>query len=475
MHGNTIGVIGLAVMGRNLALNLADRGFAVAVYNRTDAATTDLVDQLRPSQLVAPFYTVPELVQSLQRPRRVLVMVKAGAPVDAVIGELEPLLEPGDIVIDGGNSHFSDTDRRGKALAERGIEFFGVGISGGESGARHGPSLMPGGPSRAYPTIAPVLEAIAARAGGTPCVAYLGAGAVGHFVKMVHNGIEYGVMQLISETYAVMKEMLGLPNERLAGIYQEWHDHGPASYLLEITAHIFGVRDPETGGRLIDMIVAEAEQLGTGMWASQSALELHVPVPNIDIAVGMRNLSALKGERDAARRWLGATARAAGAGSQKVRLENVRGALDAATVLTYAQGFALLRAASLALGYETNLRDVAAVWRAGCIIRSALLPRLMEIYEQSPDLANPLLDRTLAEDVVTQRSHLASVIGGAVEAGIPVPGFANALAYLDAYRAEWLPFNLVQAQRDYFGSHRYRRIDREGLFHSDWEHAEEGR
>ena len=475
MDGNDIGVVGLAVMGRNLALNIADKGFAVAVFNRTGSVTDELAATLRPSQRVTPFYSVREFVESLKRPRRVIIMVMAGAPVDAVIGQLEPLLEPGDIVMDGGNSHFRDTDRRGKALAGRGVDFFGVGISGGESGARNGPSLMPGGPKQAYRQIKPVLEAIAARADGSPCVAYLGAGAVGHFVKMVHNGIEYGVMQLISETYAVMKDLLGLSNEQLAEVYQDWHDGELSSYLIEITAGIFRKRDDETGGYLIDMIQAEAGQLGTGMWASQSALDLHVPVPNIDIAVGMRSLSALKQQRDAARRLLGTSTQHPGAGGQEVRVESVREALFAGIMLTYVQGFALLQAASAALGFAIDLREVAGVWRAGCIIRSALLPRIMAVFERAPGLANLLLDRQTAEEVVSRRLDLASVIEGAMHAGVPVPGFANALAYVDAYRAEWWPFNLVQAQRDYFGSHQYRRTDREGVFHTDWDEAQYGR
>ena len=320
-----------------------------------------------------------------------------------------------------------------------------------------------------------MLEAIAARADGSPCVAYLGAGAVGHFVKMVHNGIEYGVMQLISETYGVMKQLLGLSNDQLAEVYQSWHDGELSSYLLEITAGIFRTRDGETGGFLIDMIQAEAGQLGTGMWASQSALDLHVPVPNIDIAVGMRSLSALKQERDVARPLLASPTRDRRADRQSVSLENVREALFAGIVLTYAQGFALLQAASTAHGFDISLREVAGVWRAGCIIRSALLPRIMAVFEQAPELASLLLDRQTAEDVASRRLDLVNVVEGAMHAGIPVPGLANALAYLDAYRAEWWPFNLVQAQRDYFGSHQYRRTDREGVFHTDWDQAEEGR
>jgi 6-phosphogluconate dehydrogenase len=470
LTGNDIGVVGLAVMGRNLALNIADRGFAVAAYNRSDEATRSLVASLEPAQRVTARFSLDGFVKSLKRPRLILLMVKAGAPVDAVISQLEPLLEPGDIVMDGGNSHFTDTDRRGRALSGKGIHFFGVGISGGEVGARRGPSLMPGGPQEAYPHIRPVLEAIAARAGGSPCVSYLGSGAVGHYVKMVHNGIEYGVMQLIAETYAVMKRLLGFSNERLADTYAEWLTGDLSSYLLEITAGIFRKRDPETRGYLVDLILPEAEQKGTGQWASQSALDLHVPVPNIDVAVGMRNLSALEGEREEARKLFGAGPPTEG--MQGVTAESVREAFHAAVVVTYAQGFALLQKASLALEYGMSLREVAGVWRGGCIIRSALLPGIMAAFERRPDLPNLLLDQDFARQVASRRPHLVSILEAAMSGGIPAPGFAASLAYLDTYAADWSPLNLTQAQRDYFGSHQYRRVDREGTFHTDWDAGE---
>ena len=474
MNGNDIGIIGLAVMGRNLVLNVADKGFAVAAFNRTASVTQEFASSLGPNQRVTPLYSLGEFADSLKRPRVVMLMVMAGAPVDAVIGQVEPFLEPGDIIIDGGNSNFMDTERRGKALLQKGLNFFGVGISGGEFGARYGPSLMPGGPRDAYPVIRPILEAVAARADdGSPCVAYLGPGAVGHFVKMVHNGIEYGVMQLISETYALLKELLGYSNDQLADTYQEWHSGELNSYLVEITSHIFRKRDEDTRRFLVDTILAEAGQLGTGQWTSQSAMELHVPVPNIDIAVGMRSLSALVEERKAARQLLGTSTRDSRTGTTGLKPESVRGALFAAVILTYAQGFALLQTASAKLGFGVTLRDVAAVWRAGCIIRSALLPRFMEVFERTPELSNLLLDKAIAEEGISRRPDLAACTTAAMSAGVPVPGLANALAYVDAYRAEWWPFSLVQAQRDYFGSHEYRRIDREGLFHTDWQPDEQ--
>lgn len=488
--GNDIGMIGLGVMGSNLALNMADHGFSVAAYNRTEAVTREFAAQLRPEQNVRAYYTLDELVASLARPRRVMIMVKAGGPVDAVIGGLETLLDPEDIVIDGGNSHFTDTERRGRSLATKGLHFLGVGISGGEAGARRGPSMMPGGPEEAYQAVRPIFEAIAAQADGGPCVAYLGPGAAGHYVKMVHNGIEYGLMQLIAESYALMKEVLGLSNEELAEVYAEWNEAELDSYLVEITSAIFKRRDVPTGFYLIDLIRGEAEQLGTGMWTSQSAMDLRVPIPNIDIAVSMRNLSALDEERRQASmalagpgEWGGegpsqptsggrALGGYAGAGraqeSHPPTVDTVRNALFAGMVITYAQGFALLRTASDALGYALHLADVASVWRGGCIIRSALLRQIKTVFEQSEGTPSLLLDREAAGLVAERRDDLVGAIEAGISKGVAVPGLMTALAYLDAYRVQWLPSNLIQAQRDYFGAHGYRRLDKEGTFHTDW-------
>jgi 6-phosphogluconate dehydrogenase len=474
---NDIGLIGLGTMGGNLVLNMADRGFAVAAFNRTTSVTEGFVSRLEPTQRVAPCYSLQGLLDSLEPPRRIMMMVSAGAPVDAVLAELGPLLRSGDIVIDGGNSHFNDTDRRSAALAARGIHYLGVGISGGESGARHGPSMMPGGPREAYDAVRPMFEAVAARADGAPCVAYLGPGSAGHYVKMVHNGIEYGLMQLISESYALLKQGLGLDNERLGQVYGEWQAGELESYLLEITAAIFRQRDDRTAGFLVDLILGEAGQLGTGMWTSQSAMDLHVPVPNIDIAVSMRNLSALEAEREKVQEAMG---RGAGAGSGPegaapasgrspgLTVEAVRDALFAATVISYAQGFSQLQRASAAQGYGLALRDVASVWRGGCIIRSVLLRDFRAAFEKQPDLPNLLLDEGLLSAVTARRGALAAAATAGMAAGIPVPGLASALAYLDAYLAAWLPTNLIQAQRDYFGAHTYRRIDRDGVFHTEW-------
>jgi len=478
--GNDIGLFGLAVMGRNLALNMADKGFAVSAFNRTQSVTEEFASRIEPGQQVQAFYSLEEFIGSLKKPRVAMLMVKAGKPVDAVIEELEPLLESGDIIVDGGNSHFTDTERRVRLLEGKGIHFLGVGISGGEAGARHGPSMMPGGRREAYQVVRPIFEATAAKADGEACVAYLGPGASGHYVKMVHNGIEYGIMQLIAETYALLKEGLGLGNEALADIYAEWAGAELESYLVEITADIFRRRDEETGKYLVDLILGEAEQLGTGMWASQSALDLHVPVPNIDIAVTMRNLSSLVEERRDAGELLSSAKRAAGTGLSRpspaeaveaaddVTVQNVRSALYAGTILTYTQGFAQLQTASRAMGFGLDLADVAAVWRGGCIIRSVLLRDIKAAFLRSKGLPNLLLDPELGQDVVSRREALVSTIGAASSSGIPVPGLSTALSYLDAYQAEWLPFNLVQAQRDYFGAHMYQRVDKQGVFHTDW-------
>ncbi|MFH0916836.1 MAG: NADP-dependent phosphogluconate dehydrogenase [bacterium] len=482
---NDIGMIGLAVMGRNLVLNMADRGFAVAAYNRTDSVTREFAAELDSGQRVEACYSLEQFVGSLEKPRRAMIMVKAGKPVDAVIAALEPLLAPGDVLVDGGNSYFRDTERREKSLAAVGIHFFGVGISGGEFGARTGPSMMPGGPQEAYQSVRAIFEAIAARADGEPCVSYLGPGATGHYVKMVHNGIEYGFMQLIAETYALMKEGLGLSNEELADVYAEWDGAELNSYLLEITSNIFKQRDEKTGGHLVDLIRGEAGQLGTGMWTSQSAMDLQVPAPNIDVAVAMRNLSALEDQRRAATTLLGSAVTGGDAASgasphsgagegPRLTAETVRDALYAAMVMTYAQGFAQLQVASKALGFGLHLEDVASVWRGGCIIRSALLRDIKAAFQRQPELPNLLLDPELSRVVVSRRDHLVRAVEAGASAGVAVPGLMTALAYLDAYRAEWLPSNLIQAQRDYFGAHTYHRVDGEGIFHTDWLAGQDG-
>jgi len=486
VQSNDIGLIGLGVMGRNLVLNMADNGFAVAAYNRTSSVTQEFASRLEAGQQVQPFFSLEDLVGSLKKPRRIMMMVAAGQAVDAVIGEVEPLLEPGDVIIDGGNSHFADTARRGEALEAKAIHLLGVGISGGGFGARHGPSMMPGGQKDAYESVRPIFEAMAARVNDTPCVAYLGPRGAGHYVKTVHNGIEYSIMQLIGETYALMKEGKGFTNEQLADIYAEWDAAELKSYLVEITSQIFRRHDEKTGGYVVDSILGEAEQHGTGMWTSQSAMDLHVPVPNIDIAVAMRNLSALEEERKTAAQLLRPARATAGTGLSRssnaeaaegvgdLPVNSLRNALYAALIITYAQGFAQLQTASKALEFDLRLDDVAAIWRGGCIIRSVLLNEIRTIFERHHELSNLMLDPELSRGIISRRPDLARTVAAGVHSGIPVPGMMAALAYLDAYRAEWLPLNLIQAQRDYFGSHTYRRIDEAGSFHTDWLSPEGG-
>jgi 6-phosphogluconate dehydrogenase len=475
---NDLGLIGLGTMGSNLVLNMADNGFAVAAFNRTTSVTEKFAAELKPNQRVQPCYSIEELLTSLEPPRKIMMMVDAGKPVDAVLGNLDSLLGAGDIVIDGGNSHFRDTERRSAALGARGIDYLGVGISGGQLGARYGPSLMPGGPRAAYDAVRPIFEAIAAQADGRPCVAYLGPGSAGHYVKMVHNGIEYGLMQIIAESYALLRQGLGLDNERLARVYSEWQAVELESYLLQITAEIFRRRDEKTAGYLVDVILAEPGQLGTGMWTSQSAMDLHVPVPNIDIAVSMRHLFALADQRAKARQVesgeTGGGAEEAARGvpigprAPHLSIDAVRGALFAGMIITYAQGFAQLQQASAAQGYNLALHDVASIWRGGCIIRSALLRDIRTAYEREPHLPNLLLDGALSGQVAERRDALVAAGEAGMEARIPVPGLVTALSYLDGYLVDWLPGNLIQAQRDYFGAHTYRRIDEEGIFHTDW-------
>ncbi len=473
---NDIGMIGLGTMGRNLVLNMADRGFAVAAFNRTSSVTDMFVSGLRPDQHVHPCHSLDELLDSLKRPRVIMMMVDAGRPVDAVLEGLEPLLEPGDIVVDGGNSHFRDTDRRGAALDGRSVRYLGVGISGGELGARHGPSMMPGGPRAAFQAVQPIFEAVAANVEGRACVSYLGPGSAGHYVKMVHNGIEYGFMQLIAESYALLKQGLGLTNPELADVYGEWQGAELDSYLVEITSQILRRRDERSGGFLIDVIRGEAGQLGTGTWTSQNAMDLHVPTPTVDAAVSMRSLSGLEQERAEARRTADAGGVAGGVAGAAARastppaltVELVRDALYAGLIVAYAQGFALLRRASEVQGYGLSLGEVASIWRGGCIIRSALLRVISAVFEGQPGLANLLLDPGLSAEVNMRRGALAAVVRAGATEQIPIPGMMTALAYVDSYQTGWLPTNLIQAQRDFFGAHTYQRVDQEGIFHTDW-------
>jgi 6-phosphogluconate dehydrogenase len=465
-----IGMVGLGVMGRNLVLNIADHGFFVIGYDNDPAKVQALRDAAGDRPVLGAS-TLEDFIGHLRTPRAVMMLVPAGPPVDSVIRDLLQHLKPGDLIIDGGNSHYPDTDLRAAALAEKGIAYLGLGVSGGEDGARHGPSLMPGGPRDAYERVRPILEAIAARVNGEPCVTYLGPGSAGHYVKMVHNGIEYAVMQLIAETYDLMKRGLGLNDDDLHAVYDRWNGGESSGYLMEITAQIFCRADELTGKRLIDEILDEARQKGTGMWASQDAMSLQVPVPSIDVAVAMRDLSGFKADREAASRTLGGSGKRF-SGDREAFVGELGSALCAAMIVAYGQGMALLRVASDVKGYDLHLADVARIWRGGCIIRAALLERILAAFNRRPDLSNLLLDQGLGDAVASRQAELRSVVSTGVGLGIPMPGFMSALAYFDAYRSAWLPANLIQAQRDFFGAHSYERVDVKGVFHTQWEQTE---
>ncbi len=463
-----IGVIGLGTMGRNLALNFADHGFSVAVYNRTAEKTREFMAQEAGSRDLLPGYDLQEFIGLLRRPRAIIMMVAAGPAVDALISEILPFLEPGDVLIDGGNSHFTDTDRRIKFLSGKQVWFLGLGVSGGESGARYGPSLMPGGPREAYDRVASVLKAAAAQVNGEPCVAYLGPGSAGHYVKMVHNGIEYGLMELIAETYDLLKRALGLQPRDLAAIFELWNQDELNSFLIEITPKIFRRLDDKTGQPLVDLILDKAKQKGTGMWTSEEALHLQVGTPTIDMAVVMRDLSGFKSEREAAARVL-ARPQIAFAGDRQLFIRRLKNALFACLITTYAQGMALLKKASETYGYGLNLEAVARIWRGGCIIRSALLEHIRSAFLAQADLPNLLLDPYLRQEFMSREDDLRQVVIVATELGLPAAAMMATLAYVMAYRSAQLPANLIQAQRDYFGAHTYERVDAPGTFHTQWD------
>ncbi|NTZ08128.1 NADP-dependent phosphogluconate dehydrogenase [Burkholderia metallica] len=469
MGKQAIGVIGLAVMGRNLALNIESRGYAVSVYNRSREKTDELIAEF-PGRNLVPAYTLEEFVASLETPRRILMMVKAGEATDATIASLKPLLEKGDVLIDGGNTHFTDTIRRNQELAQSGLHFIGTGVSGGEEGALRGPSIMPGGQRDAYDLVEPILKQIAAKApsDGEPCVAYMGPDGAGHYVKMVHNGIEYGDMQLIAESYSVLKDVAGLTNDELGAVYTEWNQGELDSYLIEITSKIFGKKDEETGKHLVDVILDRAAQKGTGKWTSQNALDLGVPLPLITESVFARVLSSLKTERVAASKILSGPAAAPFDGDRAAFVEAVRRALYLSKVISYAQGFAQLRTASEEYGWNLDLGTIAKIFRAGCIIRARFLQKITDAYAKDPALANLLLDPYFKDIAANYQASLRDVVVAAVKAGVPVPAFASAVAYFDSYRSERLPANLVQAQRDFFGAHTFERTDKPGSFHANW-------
>jgi 6-phosphogluconate dehydrogenase len=462
-----IGMIGLGVMGRNLVLNMADHGFSVAGYDKDPAK----VESLRKESAERPVRgatNMLDFIAMLQKPCAIMMLVPAGAPVDSAIKDLLPHLDKGDLIIDAGNSYFKDTDLRAGTLAEKGIHFLGVGVSGGEEGARHGPSIMPGGPKDAYERVRPIFEAVAAKANGYPCVTWLGPGSSGHFVKMVHNGIEYAVMQLIAETYDLMKRGLGLNDDELHAIFCKWNNGELNGYLMEITSEIFSKTDEKAGKRIIDEILDIARQKGTGMWTSQSAMELQVPVPTIDLAVAMRDLSVFAKEREQAGAIYQRSKRRV-AVNPDTFLSQLHSALFGGMIIVYAQGMALLAAASDKYDYNLDLEAVARVWRGGCIIRAALLEDICAAFQVRRDLPNLLLDPSLSRKVMEHQECLRQVVCRAAESGVPAPGLMVSLSYLDAYCSEWLPANLIQAQRDYFGAHTYERIDAKGTFHTEWE------
>ncbi|WP_270165405.1 NADP-dependent phosphogluconate dehydrogenase [Paenibacillus sp. SYP-B4298] len=467
MSKQQIGVIGLAVMGKNLAMNIESRGFSVALYNRSPEKTDDLLKEA-PGRNFVGTYSMEEFVGALETPRKILIMVQAGQATDATINQLVPLLSPGDILIDGGNAYFPDTQRRNKELSAQGFRFIGAGVSGGEEGALKGPAIMPGGQQDAYELVEPILTAISAKVNGDPCCTYIGPDGAGHYVKMVHNGIEYGDMQLIGEAYHLLKDVLGVSTEELANIFSEWNNGELDSYLIEITADIFTKTDPDTGKPMVDVILDSAGQKGTGKWTSQSALDLGVPLSIITESVFARFISALKEERVAASQKLSGPAATAFDGDRQQFIEAVRQALYASKIASYAQGFAQMRAASEAYGWDLNYGSIAMIFRGGCIIRARFLQNIKDAYDRNPQLANLFLDDYFGGIVQRYQSAWREVVAIAVTRGIPVPAFASALAYYDSYRTERLPANLLQAQRDYFGAHTFERVDKPGKFHYQW-------
>jgi 6-phosphogluconate dehydrogenase len=461
-----IGMVGLGVMGRNLLLNMAEHGFRVAGYDK-DPQKVALLRQEAAGFPVQAAEDVASFIALLHTPRAVMLLVPAGPVVDNVIRDLLPNLSPDDMIIDAGNSHFTDTDLRQKTLEARGLHFFGMGVSGGEAGARHGPSMMPGGPEPAYQRVRDILEASAAHVDGDPCVTYLGPGSAGHYVKMVHNGIEYGIMQLIAETYDLLRRGYGLSDDELSEVFARWNQAELNGYLIEITADIFRKVDDATGKRLVDVVLDAAHQLGTGMWTSQDAMTLHVPTPTIDTAVAMRNLSGREDVRLNISKSYGQQIQPDGRNKDQI-MQATRRALYAGIILTYAQGFAQLAQASLSYHYNLDLVAVARIWRGGCIIRSQLLEPIRDAYRRQPALLHLALDPTLGKAIEESLPDLRAVVQAAGSLGLPVPALMASLAYIDSLRSTHLPANLIQAQRDYFGAHTYERVDQRGIFHTQW-------
>ncbi|MDA3959348.1 MAG: decarboxylating NADP(+)-dependent phosphogluconate dehydrogenase [Planctomycetota bacterium] len=464
-----IALIGLAVMGQNLVMNMADHGFTVAVYNRTTSVTKEFVAGTAKDASVIGCETLEEMVATLKPPRRVMMLVKAGGPVDAVIDQLTPLLDKGDIIIDGGNSHFPDTQRRWEACKAKGLRFIGTGVSGGEEGARHGPSIMPGGEPDAWPFVKDIFQSVSAKSGGEPCCDWVGSGGAGHYVKMVHNGIEYGDMQLICEAYQILREGLGLSNQELHQVFTKWNEEELDSYLIEITRDIFGYTE-EDGTHTVDLILDKAGQKGTGKWTGISALDLGMPVTLIGESVFARCLSALKDERTAAAKILSGPDGKIAAADRDAFIEDVKQALYASKIVSYAQGYMLLREATKEHGWDLNFGGIALMWRGGCIIRSRFLGDIKAAFDKNPELSNLLVDDFFKKAIDKAQGGWRRVVAAATTAGIPIPTFSTALSFYDGYRRERLPANLLQAQRDYFGAHTYERTDKPAgeWFHTNW-------
>jgi 6-phosphogluconate dehydrogenase len=466
MNTFDFGIVGLGVMGRNLLLNMADQKYAVAGLDLDADKVLSLTEEANSQHQIKATTAVEEFVGLIKKPRAIMILVPAGKPVDNVINNLLPYLDKGDILIDGGNTYFTDTDRRFTELSTKGIHFFGMGISGGEKGARFGPSLMPGGNKEAYERLRPIFESIAAKVNGEPCVEYLGNGSAGNYVKMAHNGIEYGIMQLISEAYDLMKRGYQLDDTTIQKVFEDWNNNELESYLIEITGHILKKKDTD-GQLLINLISDWAKSKGTGKWTSQNAMDLEVPLSTVDAAVAMREMSKNKPERIEASSKLIWNAEQTNTDLPSA-IETLKGALYFSILITYAQGLALLTRASKEYNYDLNLETIAKIWRGGCIIRSTLLEDFRQAYAKNGELKNILLDDSIAKTLTENQSNIRSTVQFAVQKGIPIAGLMNSLAYFDAYRSEKLPTNLIQALRDYFGAHTYERTDTNGIFHTEW-------
>jgi len=468
MNKYEIGLIGLAVMGENLVLNMESKGFSVAVYNRSAEKTKAFAESKAKEKNIFPAYTLEEFVKSLESPRKIMLMVKAGAPVDKSIESLLPLLEKGDLIIDGGNSDYLDTERRSEWLKKEGLLFIGTGVSGGEEGALKGPSIMPGGSKESYALVEPLFKKISAQVECEPCCTHIGAGGAGHFVKMVHNGIEYGDMQLITEAYVLLKHVLGMDAQQLHETFSEWNSGELDSYLIEITADILGKKDPDTGKPLVDVILDTAGQKGTGKWTVRAALDYGVSTPTIAEAVFARIISSLKEERVEASKVIAGPKDAQFGGDAQGFKNAVRNALYASKICSYAQGFALMQAASDEYNWNLKPGEISMIWRGGCIIRARFLQRIKDAYDNNAKLKNLLLDPFFNESIQNVQSSWRHVVSEASRIGIPIPAFSSALSYFDSYRSARLGANLLQAQRDYFGAHTYQRVDKDGVFHTEW-------